>query len=171
MEDSRIALMRRVFEGWKRRDFDALLELTHPDIFARVVLPPGEAKRAYRGREEILAFLHDGDDKYEQCEAEPRTFTVGPTGRVLAEGSVSYKGRDTGGIASVAYWVCEVRDGRSSGGRPSRSGPMLFRRPASRLSRALRAHRLTAVGVGLGGRLPDADRLSALLEDRLAELP
>jgi ketosteroid isomerase-like protein len=104
--------MRRVFEGWKRRDFEALLELTHPDIFAQVVLPPGEAKRAYRGREEILAFLHDGDDKYEQFEAEPRTFTVGPTGRVLAEGSVSYKGRDSGGIASVAYWVCEVRDGK-----------------------------------------------------------
>jgi ketosteroid isomerase-like protein len=104
--------MRRVFDGWKARDFDALLDLADPRIFAQLRLPPGDATRSYRGHDEILAFLRDGDERYEHFEAEPRAFAVGSTGRVFAEGSVSYRTRDGGGMASVAYWVCEVRDGK-----------------------------------------------------------
>jgi ketosteroid isomerase-like protein len=104
--------MKRVFEGWKARDLDALLDLTHPQIFARVAVPPGEATRDYRGRDEIRGFLHEGDETYEHFEAEPRVFVVGPTGRVFAEGSVSYKKQGAGGMTSVAYWVCEVSDGQ-----------------------------------------------------------
>jgi hypothetical protein len=56
--------------------------------------------------------LRDGDEKYDRYEAEPHTFTVGPTGRVLAEGSVSYRRRADGGMAALAYWVCEIRQGK-----------------------------------------------------------
>ena len=112
MEDPRIAVMRRVFEGWKARDFNALLDLTDPRISARLRLQPGESARSYRGRDEIHAFLQEGDERYEHFEAEPQAFAVGSTGRVFAEGSVSYRKRGGGGMASVAYWVCEVRDGK-----------------------------------------------------------
>lgn len=94
------------------RDFNALLDLTDPQIFAQVALPPGEATRTYRGHDEIRAFLHEGDETCEHFEAEPRVLAVGPTGRVYAEGSVSYKKQGAGGMTSVAYGVCEVRDGQ-----------------------------------------------------------
>jgi ketosteroid isomerase-like protein len=112
MEDPRIGIMKRVFEGWEERDFDTLLDLTDPQIFAELVLPPGDATESYRGQEEIRAFLRDGDETYEHFKAEPRVFAVGSTGRVFAEGSVSYKRPGTGGMTSVAFWVCEVRDGK-----------------------------------------------------------
>jgi ketosteroid isomerase-like protein len=112
MEDPRIGVMKGVFEGWKARDFDALLDLADPEIFAELTLPPGNATRTYRGHDEIRAFLRDGDETYEHFEAEPRAFAVGSTGRVFAEGSVNYKRPGVGGMTSVAYWVCEVRDGK-----------------------------------------------------------
>jgi ketosteroid isomerase-like protein len=112
MEDARIAVMRRVFEGWEARDFEALLALVHPEIVAALALPPGAAAETHRGKGEIQAFLRDGDAQYEYFKAEPRAFAIGPSGRVFAEGSVSYKKRGSGGISSVAYWVCEVRDER-----------------------------------------------------------
>jgi ketosteroid isomerase-like protein len=102
--------MKRVFAGWKARDMDALLELVDPAIVARLALPPGSAATTYTGRDEISAFLHDGDAAYEQFDAHAGSFAVGPTGRVFAEGSVRYKRPGAGGIASVAYWVCQVRD-------------------------------------------------------------
>jgi ketosteroid isomerase-like protein len=112
MEDSRIGIMRRVFEGWKARDFDALLDLTDPGISAQVALPPGDSTQSYRGLDEIRAFLRDGDRKYDHFEAEPQAFAVGSTGRIFAEGSVSYGRPGARGMTSVAYWVCEVRDGK-----------------------------------------------------------
>jgi ketosteroid isomerase-like protein len=112
MEDPRIGVMKRVFEGWEERDFDTLLDLTDPQISAELVLPPGDATESYRGPEEIRAFLRNGDETYEHFKAEPRVFAVGSTGRVFAEGSVSYKRPGTGGMTSVAFWVCEVRDGK-----------------------------------------------------------
>jgi ketosteroid isomerase-like protein len=112
MEDPRIAIMKRVFEGWKARDFDALLDLSDPEIFAELTLPPGDSRRSYRGHEEIRSFLRDGDETYEHFKAEPQAFAVGSTGRVFAEGSVSYKTPGARGMTSVAYWVCEVRDGK-----------------------------------------------------------
>jgi ketosteroid isomerase-like protein len=112
MEDPRIGVMRRVFEGWEARDFDALLGLTDPEIFAELALPPGDSTQSYRGQEEIRSFLRDGDETYEHFKAEPRAFAVGSTGRVFAEGSVSYKTPGARGMTSVAYWVCEVRDGK-----------------------------------------------------------
>ena len=112
MDDVGVAVMKRVFEGWAERDFSALLELVHPDIVARLALPPRQATVEYRGPAEIAGFLQDGDSSYEHFEAEARSFTVGPSGRVFAEGSVSYRAPGRAGIASVAYWVCEVRDGK-----------------------------------------------------------
>ena len=104
--------MRSVFEGWKARDFDRLLELTDPQISAELVLPPGVATESYSGRDEIRAFLHDGDAEYEYFEAEPKAFAIGPTGRVFAEGLVSYRKRGARGMSSIAFWVCEVKEGR-----------------------------------------------------------
>jgi ketosteroid isomerase-like protein len=88
------------------------MELVHPDIVARLALPPGASTEEYRGHGEIAGFLDDGDARYDRFDAEPRAFAVGPTGRVFAEGSVSYGTTGSAGIASVAYWVCEVRDGK-----------------------------------------------------------
>jgi hypothetical protein len=97
MEDPRIGVMKRVFEGWKARDFDALLDLAHPQIFAHVAVPPGEATRSYCGRDEIRGFLHEGDETYEHFEAEPRVFAVGPTGRVFAEDPSAARSRAPAG--------------------------------------------------------------------------
>jgi ketosteroid isomerase-like protein len=111
-DDPRIGVMKRVFAGWAERDFDTLVELTDPQIFAELALPPGDATESYRGQEEIRAFLRDGDETYEHFKAEPQVFAVGSTGRVFAEGSVSYKTPGARGMTSVAFWVCEVREGK-----------------------------------------------------------
>ena len=112
MDDPRIAVMKRVFEGWAARDFDALLSLVDPDIVARLTLPPGAAVHEYRGTGEIAAFLEQGDADYARFDADTVGFAVGPNGHVFAEGSVSYRPSNDGGMASRAYWVCEVRDGK-----------------------------------------------------------
>jgi ketosteroid isomerase-like protein len=112
MDDPRIAVMKQVFAAWKVRDFQALIDLADPEILARLALPPGAATRTYRGHDEIQTFLRDGDEAYEQFDADAASFAVGPTGLVFAEGSVSYNRPGTAGIASVAYWVCDVRDGK-----------------------------------------------------------
>ena len=104
--------MKHVFTAWKARDFHALIDLADPEILARLALPPGAATRTYRGHDEIQTFLPDGDKAYEHFDAEAGSFAVGPTGLVFAEGSVSYNRPSTAGIASVAYWVCDVRDGK-----------------------------------------------------------
>ena len=104
--------MKRVFEGWAARDFDALLSLVDPDIVARLTLPPGAAVHEYRGTGEIAAFLEQGDADYARFDADAKKFAVGPNGHVFAEGSVSYRPSNDGGMASRAYWVCEVRDGK-----------------------------------------------------------
>ncbi len=110
MEDARIALMRKVFADWKARDFEALMKLTHPQISAELVLPPGSAAQTYDGEDAIQGFLSDGDRDYEYFEADAEAFDIGPTGRVFAEGTVSYRKRGGGGMSSVAFWACEIKD-------------------------------------------------------------
>jgi ketosteroid isomerase-like protein len=112
MDDPRISVMKRVFAKWATRDLAALSDLADPQILAALVLPPGNAKREYRGRAEIEAFLEDGAARYERFEAEANDFAIGPGGRVFAEGTVSYRAAGAKGLTSAAYWVCEVRDGR-----------------------------------------------------------
>jgi ketosteroid isomerase-like protein len=112
MDDPRISVMKRVFDKWATRDLAALSDLAHPQILAALVLPPGNAKREYRGRGEIEMFLEEGAAKYERFEAEANGFAIGPSGRVFAEGSVSYRVAGAKGLTSAAYWVCDVRDGK-----------------------------------------------------------
>jgi ketosteroid isomerase-like protein len=103
-------LMRRVFDGYRERDFVALVELFHPDVVL-VVAAPLAAKRVYQGRDEVLAMLRERDLQYAEYQTAARTFKTTPDGRVLAEGFAHYK--PAGGLQGVTqafYWLCEVRD-------------------------------------------------------------
>jgi ketosteroid isomerase-like protein len=110
MEDPVTDLMRRAFGCYRERDLDALIGLVHPAIVA-VDATPLAAKHVYQGRDEILAMLRERDSQFADYQAEARTFTVTPDGRVLAEGFARYKRAGAGqGAAQAFYWLCEVRD-------------------------------------------------------------
>jgi ketosteroid isomerase-like protein len=78
--------MNWVFESYREGDFDVLAELLHPDIVAVPATLLG-TKRAYRGRADALKMLRERDSEYAYYQAEARTYTATPDGRVFAEGS------------------------------------------------------------------------------------
>jgi ketosteroid isomerase-like protein len=112
VEASAVGLIRRAFELYRERDFDALAGMFHPGVVAVAAVPLG-AKHVYTGRDEVLGMLRERESKYAEYESEARSFTATPDGRVLVEGFAHYKPVGGGqGATQVFYWLCEVRDGR-----------------------------------------------------------
>jgi ketosteroid isomerase-like protein len=106
MGDSTVELIRRAFELYRERDFDGLAAIIHREVVAVLAVPLG-AKHVYHGRDEVLGMLRERESQYADYQAEARTFTVAPDGRVFAEGLASYKpsGGGHGGGAGLLLGV------------------------------------------------------------------
>jgi ketosteroid isomerase-like protein len=107
-------LARHAWDAFNRRDFEALLELIHPDMEWRPAQGPGGIEgHVYRGREGYAEWLYkDLPEVWEEYHADELEFTDAGEDRVIVSGYVVGKGRGSGVEIRVPFsqlgWV---RDG------------------------------------------------------------
>jgi len=111
-ESANVALVRRAFEAFDRRDLDALTELTDPEV--ELFAPTAELAnqgRCYRGHEGIARYLHDVERTWARLEVIPEKFReVG--NHVVCLGHALASARDGLEVDSPTAWVWEVCAGK-----------------------------------------------------------
>jgi ketosteroid isomerase-like protein len=112
MTDDDFEVVRRAWAATSRVDEDGMLEQLHPEV---VAVPFGAALegRAYRGREEVMGWLHDEIlVSWEFFQVIPETFQrVGE--KLLVIGRWKARGIESGVELDIpASWIVEVRDGK-----------------------------------------------------------
>jgi ketosteroid isomerase-like protein len=115
-EDSGVALVRRLFEAFDRRDRAALVALTDPEIefFAPTAQLANEG-RCYRGHDGLARYLNDVERLWAKLELLPERYRqIG--NHVVALGRVRAHARDGLEVVTPAAWVWEVRGGRLAWG-------------------------------------------------------
>ena len=106
--------MRRGWEALAHKDFDAVLELIHPDIEWRPALGPGGAEgRVYRGRDAYERWLRtELLEVWEEFRGENLDFRELPGNRVLMFGELVARGKASGVEVRTPFGqLAEVRDG------------------------------------------------------------
>ena len=106
--------MRRGWEALAHKDFDAVLELIHPDIEWRPALGPGGAEgRVYRGRDAYERWLRtELLEVWEEFRGENLDFRELPGNRVLMLGELVARGKASGVEVRTPFGqLAEVRDG------------------------------------------------------------
>ena len=107
-----VALVRRVFDAFGRRDLGALVELADPEIevFAPTALVANEG-RCYRGHDGLARYLDDVGRIWTRLEVVPEKFReVG--NHVVVLGRVHAEARDGLEVDSPTAWVWELRHGK-----------------------------------------------------------
>lgn len=117
MPRDRIALIRRVFDGFTRRDVEAVLALCDPDI----VLELPTAQRAnqgqpYRGYDGIRRYFEDVGRVWDELRVVPQDFRELEDG-VFASGRVYARGESGLVVDSQAFWLWRIREGRVLSGQ------------------------------------------------------
>ena len=108
-------LARRAWEAFNRQDYEALLELVHPDMEWRPAQGPGGIEgQVYLGRDGYRKWLYeDLPEVWENFHAEELEFADTGDGRVMISGYIAGKGRGSGAEIRVPFsqlgWA---RDGR-----------------------------------------------------------
>jgi ketosteroid isomerase-like protein len=111
-ETDGIALVRKAFEAFARRDLDALTELTDPEVelFAPTAALANEG-RCYRGHSGIIRYLYDVERTWARLEVVPEKFReVG--NHVVCLGRARARARDGFEVDSPTAWVWELRAGK-----------------------------------------------------------
>ena len=108
-----IAIVRRCFDGWNRRDFSVLEQLAEPDVeidlTARVLNPD-----VYRGYEGFQRLIDEVGEVWDEMEFEPEEF-VDAGERVVVIVRAWGRGKGSGAPADARIaQVWTVRDGRVS---------------------------------------------------------
>jgi ketosteroid isomerase-like protein len=109
MSQENVEIVRRGYEAFNRGDFDAAMEVVHPEI--EFVLPGGEPPLT--GKEAVRAWMEP--DAFEEQEIEPLEFTVNGD-RVLVRTRVRARGVGSGMELEVqvcAVWTLDA-DGRAT---------------------------------------------------------
>ena len=107
-----VALVRRAFEAFDRRDLDALVELTDPEVelFAPTAAL-ANAGRCYRGHDGIARYLQDVERTWARLQVIPEKFReVG--NHVVCLGHTRALARDGFEVDGPTAWVWEIRGGK-----------------------------------------------------------
>jgi len=112
MPDDDFEVVRRSWAATSRVDLEGMLEELHPEV---VAVPFGAAMegKAYRGREEVMAWLRDEIlVSWEFFQVLPERFQrVGE--KILVTGRWNARGIESGVELDIpATWIVEVRDGK-----------------------------------------------------------
>jgi ketosteroid isomerase-like protein len=107
-----IALIRRVFDAFSRRDVEAVVALCDAGI--ELQLPTAQrANRGepYRGHEGIRRYFEDVGRVWDELRVVPQEFRELEDGRVFAIGRVYARGGGGLVVDSPAFWLWRIRDG------------------------------------------------------------
>ena len=98
-------LARRAWEAFNRQDYEALLELVHPDMEWRPAQGPGGIEgQVYLGRDGYRKWLYeDLPEVWENFHAEELEFADTGDGRVMISGYIAGKGRGSGAEIRVPF--------------------------------------------------------------------
>src|SRR5437867_3107044 len=99
MSQENVEIVRRCYEAFNRGDFDAAMEVVHPEI--EFVLPGGGPPLT--GKEAVRVWMEP--DAFEEVEIEPLEFTVNGD-RVLVRTRVRARGAGSG--MELEVQVCAV---------------------------------------------------------------
>jgi ketosteroid isomerase-like protein len=110
MLQENVEIVQRSIAAYNRRDFEALRELSHPELEVDWSASRGLEAGVYRGLEQALGFYRGFVDTFEQVDVEPnRLIKSGDS--VVVPNTAYVRGRD--GIETVARsaLIFEVRGG------------------------------------------------------------
>ncbi len=110
MSQENVEIVQRSIAAYNRRDFEALRELSHPELEVDWSASRGLEAGVYRGLEEVLRFYQGFLDTFEQVDVEPNRF-IKSADSVVVPNTAYVRGRD--GIETVARsaFIFEVRGG------------------------------------------------------------
>ena len=111
-EEEQLAIVRRAFAAFTRRDADAFVALSTDDV--ELVLATAERTRGgapYRGAEGVRAYLSDVAAVWRELRAIPQEFRTRDS-VVLVLGRVYARDFQGSLIDSPAGWLWQLRDGR-----------------------------------------------------------
>ena len=97
MSEKNIDKLRRAYEAFNRRDFDAALVIAHPDV---EFSPPGD-QPPYRGIESFRAWMEP--DAFEEQVIEPLEFIVSGN-KILVRQHVKARGAGSGIEIELFSW-------------------------------------------------------------------
>ena len=110
MSQENVEIVQRHVAAYNRRDFEALRELSHPELEVDWSASRGLEAGVYRGLEQALGFYRGFLDMFEQVEIElSRLIKSGDS--VVVPNTAYVRGRD--GIETMARstFIFEFRDG------------------------------------------------------------
>jgi ketosteroid isomerase-like protein len=110
-------LVRKIFDAFERRDVDALLLISHPDVeFSPVTATIASGGRPYVGQEGVRRYFADVAEVWEELRPIPQEHHELPGG-VLSLGRVYARGRDGVLVDSPAGWLWRIQGGKVVSGR------------------------------------------------------
>ena len=110
MSEENVEIVKRSIAAYSGRDFEALREVSHPDIELDWSASLGLEARVYQGRERVLSFYENYFETFEEIDIQPDRF-IESGDWVVVPNTGLVRGRD--GIETVARstFAFEVQDG------------------------------------------------------------
>jgi len=106
MSQENIDLVKRSIEAYNGPDFEALREVSHPDLQLDWTESRGFEARIYRGVDEVMGFYENFLGTFEEVELEPDRF-IESADSVVVPNTAHIRGRD--GIETVARALWSLR--------------------------------------------------------------
>jgi ketosteroid isomerase-like protein len=125
MQEETIAVVRRVYEAFNGRDYEAIRALAAEDCEWRPLLLGGGDLEGtvYRGRDGLARFMRVQEETWSSVTATPVDITTRGS-RALVEVSVEAVGRASGvAITQRAWTLWEIGDGKAQRGQVFVSEP------------------------------------------------
>jgi ketosteroid isomerase-like protein len=112
MSQANVEVVRHWIEAYNRRDIEALLEVSDPEIEFRSIFAGIESGGAFRGRAGVYEYFKAIEDAYETFQVPPEEFLDAGAAVVVA-GPAVWTGRGSGASDRtpifVAVWLRKAK--------------------------------------------------------------
>ena len=112
MSEENVEIARKVIDAGNRRDPEAILQYSDPEIELQSAIIGGAEGNTYRGHQGIRDWMAESDAAFEELRMEPEEFRdLGDD--VLMIGRLYARGLESGvEIESPIAWLFTLRDGK-----------------------------------------------------------
>jgi uncharacterized protein len=112
MSQENVEIARKILDAGNRRDAEAILQYTDPEIKLQSAIIGGAEGNTYRGHDGVRNWMAESDATFEELRMEPEEFRdLGD--EVLMIGRLYARGRESGvEIESPIAWLSTFHDGK-----------------------------------------------------------